>query len=85
MKRDLRPDWISYVNLVFIPREKVLFWPFNNPISVKMSVHWPRSFLRFYIDFTQKRTWLISRARLHKTPVTVAGIRTCTRNLSELH
>ena len=23
-------------------------------------------------------------ARLHKTPVTVAGIRTCTRNLSEL-
>ena len=24
-------------------------------------------------------------ARLHKTPVTVTGIRTCTRNLSELH
>ena len=27
------------------------------------------------------RSW----ARLHKTPVTVTGIRTCTRNLSELH
>ena len=26
-----------------------------------------------------------TRARLHKTPVTVTGIRTCTRNLSELH
>ena len=25
------------------------------------------------------------RARLHKTPVTVTGIRTCTRNLSQLH
>ena len=25
------------------------------------------------------------RARLHKTPVTVTGIRTCTRNLNELH
>ena len=24
-------------------------------------------------------------ARLHKTPVTTKGIRTCTRNLSELH
>ena len=24
-------------------------------------------------------------ARLHKTPVTITGIRTCTRNLSELH
>ena len=24
-------------------------------------------------------------ARLHKTPVTVTGIRTCTGNLSELH
>ena len=24
-------------------------------------------------------------ARLHKTPVTVTGIRKCTRNLSELH
>ena len=28
---------------------------------------------------------LNSRARLHKTPVTTTGIRTCTRNLSELH
>ena len=27
------------------------------------------------------RAW----ARLHKTPVTTTGIRTCTRNLSELH
>ena len=26
-----------------------------------------------------------ARARLHKTPVTSTGIRTCTRNLSELH
>ena len=29
--------------------------------------------------------YLNSRARLHKTPVTTTGIRTCTRNLSELH
>ena len=28
---------------------------------------------------------LCNRARLHKTPVTVTGIRTCTRNLSELY
>ena len=28
---------------------------------------------------------VVARARLHKTPVTVTGIRTCTRNLSELH
>ena len=27
----------------------------------------------------------LTRARLHKTPVTTKGIRTCTRNLSELH
>ena len=26
---------------------------------------------------------LSNRARLHKTPVTVTGIRTCTHNLSE--
>ena len=26
-----------------------------------------------------------TRARLHKTPVTTTGIRTCTRNLSQLH
>ena len=28
---------------------------------------------------------LQTRARLHKTPVTVTGIRSCTHNLTELH
>ena len=28
---------------------------------------------------------LLSRARLHKTPVTTTGTRTCTHNLSQLH
>ena len=37
---------------------------------------------------TQKCSGLINkepRARLHKTPVTTTGTRTCTRNLSQLY
>ena len=36
-------------------------------------------------DIYRKTSRIEIRARLHKTPITTTGIRTCTRNLSELY
>ena len=50
----------------------------SSKLGIRKGYHCCQKWYKLYI-------WVRGWARLHKTPVTVKGIRTCTRNLSELH